>query len=62
MVSVDNIDWQKIADAIPVRRKKDSIEDWKKRKKMFKDFDPNGNGYLSLAELDKGIRDVLVLP
>ena len=26
---------------------------------MFSDFDPNGNGYLSLAEIDKGIRDVL---
>ena len=26
---------------------------------MFRDFDPNGNGYLSLAEIDKGIRDVL---
>ena len=28
---------------------------------MFKDFDPNSNGYLSLAEIDKGIRDVLNL-
>ena len=26
---------------------------------MFKLFDPNSNGYLSLAEVDKGIRDVL---
>ena len=26
---------------------------------MFKLFDPNGNGYLSLAEVDKGIRDIL---
>ena len=26
---------------------------------MFNSFDPNGNGYLSLAECDKGIRDVL---
>merc|ERR1712093_300102 len=30
--------------------------------KMFNEFDVNGNGYLSLAELDKGIRDVLVIP
>jgi len=29
------------------------------REKMFKNFDPNGNGLLSLAEVDKGIRDVL---
>ena len=28
---------------------------------MFKDFDPNGNGYLSLAECDKGIIAVLKL-
>jgi len=26
---------------------------------MFKQFDPNGNGYLSLAEVDKGILDIL---
>jgi hypothetical protein len=26
---------------------------------MFRAFDPNGNGYLSLAEIDKGVRDVL---
>jgi hypothetical protein len=25
-------------------------------------FDVNGNGYLSLAEVDKGIRDVIQLP
>jgi hypothetical protein len=28
---------------------------------MFKLFDPNSNGYLSLAEVDKGIRDVLCI-
>jgi hypothetical protein len=28
---------------------------------MFKMFDPNNNGYLSLAEVDKGIRDVLCI-
>jgi len=26
---------------------------------MFKDFDPNGNGHLSLAEVDKNMRDTL---
>ena len=25
------------------------------RKAMFNRFDPNGNGYLSLAEVDKGV-------
>jgi Ca2+-binding EF-hand superfamily protein len=33
--------------------------DEKKRKIMFRAFDPNGNGYLSLAEIQKGVRDVL---
>ena len=26
---------------------------------MFKEMDPNGNGILSSAEIDKGVRDVL---
>ncbi|BBN12497.1 hypothetical protein MPTK1_5g20600 [Marchantia polymorpha subsp. ruderalis] len=30
-----------------------------KRSELFKEFDPNGNGYLSLAEVDRGVRDVL---
>ena len=29
------------------------------RMQLFKQFDPNSNGYLSLAEVDKGIRDIL---
>jgi Ca2+-binding EF-hand superfamily protein len=32
-----------------------------KRVEIFAAFDPNGNGYLSLAEIDKGCRDVLGL-
>merc|ERR1712002_1080100 len=31
------------------------------RKKLFREFDANGNGILSLAEVEKGIRDVLNL-
>jgi len=30
-----------------------------RRKDMFSQFDPNGNGILSLAEIDKAMRDVL---
>lgn len=30
--------------------------------KIWEGFDVNGNGYLSLAEVDKGMRDVLQLP
>lgn len=33
-----------------------------KRQKIWESFDVNGNGYLSLAEVDKGMRDVLNLP
>lgn len=44
---------------IPVCDDPDEIA---KRKKIFRDFDVNGNNYLSLAEIDKGIRDVLNLP
>ncbi len=29
---------------------------------MWGYFDVNGNGYLSLAEIDKGMRDVVCLP
>jgi len=32
-----------------------------RRKELFKDLDPNGNGILSLAEIDKGMRDVFKL-
>ncbi|CAM6098372.1 unnamed protein product [Calypogeia fissa] len=31
------------------------------RSKLFHQFDPNGNGYLSLAEIDRGVRDVMGL-
>ena len=37
----------------------DNPVDEDKRLKLFKSFDPNGNGYLSLAEVDKNVRDVL---
>jgi Ca2+-binding EF-hand superfamily protein len=36
-------------------------EEMAKRAEIFAAFDPNGNGYLSLAEIDKGCRDVLGL-
>ena len=32
------------------------------RKKQWSGMDVNGNGYLSLAEVDKGMRDVVQLP
>lgn len=32
--------------------------DKSKRRRLFNLFDPNGNGYLSLAEIDKGFNDM----
>lgn len=33
-----------------------SSEHTEKRKKVWREWDPNGNGYLSLAEVDRGLR------
>ena len=38
-----------------------SEEEKEARDRLFQQFDPNGNGFLSLAEIDKGIQDVLGL-
>jgi len=50
------IDWADIRKKLPYER---TEEQKKKRMDMFNQFDPNANGYLSLAETEKGIRDVL---
>ena len=52
------VDWPKIRARMPMEKDEASKN---KRKELFKQFDPNGNGYLSLAEVDKGVRDVLNL-
>lgn len=55
----DSIDWAAITAKLPTDK---SDSDQKaKRKELFSGFDPNGNGVLSLAETEKGIRDVLQL-
>lgn len=57
---MDNqIDYDHLRQVLCVDRTQEGLD---KRSQMFRDFDPNGNGYLSLAEVDKGIRDVLRLP
>lgn len=53
---MSKIDWDVINEKLPYER---TDEAKKKRKNLFQQFDPNGNGYLSLAEVDRGIRDVL---
>merc|ERR1719355_563691 len=52
------IDWSNIHLKLPHQRTREARQ---QRRKLFRDFDVNGNGYLSLAEVDKGIRDVLQL-
>ena len=51
--------WNMIAKKLPVGRDAASAE---QRRQLFDRFDVNGNGYLSLAEVDKAIRDVLQAP
>jgi hypothetical protein len=47
------------AAKIPVT---DSPADVQARAAFFSKMDMNGNGYLSLAEIDKGVRDVFDIP
>ena len=43
-----DIDWASINEKLPFERTDEAKE---KRRELFKQFDPNGNGYLSLAEV-----------
>mmetsp|Transcript_81121 Transcript_81121/g.251758 ORF Transcript_81121/g.251758 Transcript_81121/m.251758 type:complete len:463 (+) Transcript_81121:48-1436(+) len=56
MIAAEDVDWEAISAKLPFERTKEAFQ---KRSELFNQFDPNGNGYLSLAEVDKGIRDVL---
>lgn len=57
-IATSGVDWEKINEKLPYER---TPEAYQKRSELFSRFDPNGNGYLSLAEVDKGLRDVLEL-
>lgn len=57
-VTATGIDWVAIREKLPSEK---TSEAKRKRMDLFKQFDPNGNGYLSLAETDKGFRDVVQL-
>ncbi len=48
MVEASSIDWESLNAKLPYERTDEAKE---KRKELFKQFDPNGNGYLSLAEV-----------
>ena len=58
MAAPKKVDWALIRTKMPMER---TAEAKKHRMELFKAFDPNSNGYLSLAEVDKGCRDVLGL-
>jgi len=51
--------WKELNEKLPWRS---TPADSAKREEIWKGFDVNGNGYLSLAEVDKGMRDVVQLP
>ena len=53
-----NAIWAELRVKLPRTK---SSEDAAARKTLFNQFDPNGNGYLSLAEIDKGAREILTL-
>ena len=50
LFKMPKIDWSAINEKLPYERTEEAKE---KRKKLFAQFDPNGNGYLSLAEVWK---------
>ena len=52
-------DWDSLLSSLPIKK---TAEDRKKRKELWNQMDMNGNNYISLAEFDKGLRDVLKLP
>ena len=54
-----NYDWDSLISKLPIKK---TPEDRKKRKELWRQIDINGNNFVSLAEFDKGIRDVLNLP
>jgi hypothetical protein len=51
--------WAELKNKLPFETDPESTQ---RRQKIWQGFDVNGNGYLSLAEVDKGCLDVLNLP
>lgn len=54
--SKDDEIWEELREKLPIGRDPDSR---KKRARLFRQFDPNCNGLLSLAEVDAGIGKVV---
>merc|ERR1719171_2602657 len=55
-IDYNTLDWAAIHKKLPYEK---TPEAKAQRRKLWQGFDINGNGYLSLAEIDKGIRDIL---
>ena len=53
----NSINWEEISKVLPTS--KEDPQQIKARAKLWKGFDANGNGYCSLAECQKGLRDVI---
>jgi hypothetical protein len=51
-----SLDYSHIFSSLPTNK---TGAEFEQRNSLFLQFDPNNNGYLSLAEVDKGIRDIL---
>jgi len=54
-----SLDWEKIREKLPTEK---TEEQKALRKDLFDGFDPNGNGYLSLAEIERGAEQNIGLP
>jgi len=53
-----NINWGEIHNKLPIKK---TLEDKVNRIHLFNQFDKMGNGYLSLLELDKGVKELLCI-
>lgn len=51
-----SINWTEIRQKLPFQR---TPEQFKQRMELWNGIDINGNGHASLAEIDKGLRDIL---
>ena len=56
---VDENIWEELKEKLPWHKNE---EERQMRIKLWNEFNVNGNQYLSLAEVDKGMRDVVCLP
>ena len=54
-----SIDWDSIRNALPIRK---TPEEYERRSEKWKVLDFNGNGYVSLAELDKFLNESMGNP